>query len=154
MKRCVQWGAFIVLFALGFFALMVAMGDENPAANFSEVMLVRLMFAALAGACVLLGRYLYRLGWLPDYFTQATTEAPKAQEASNVLTINGVSQLTGLTTATIYRLTSQKAIPHYKRGNKLYFQKNEIEAWLVGNKVLTNAEIDSQAAKYVALNKR
>lgn len=156
MKRYAQWGALIVLFTLGFFSAMVAMGDEDPTAKFSAVMIVRLLAAGVAVACYLIGRRLARLGWLPtDFLAEKAAEATQEiRQETSVLTINGVAQLTGLSTATIYRLTSQKEIPHYKRGNKLYFRKSEIEAWLVGNKVFTNAEIDSLAANYVSLNKR
>ena len=47
-------------------------------------------------------------------------------------------------------LTSEQKIPHYKKCRKLYFRKDDLEAWLLENRVNTNAEIDSMAATYVA----
>lgn len=47
-----------------------------------------------------------------------------------VLDIREASELLGKTVGTIYSLTSQKAIPFSKRGNKLYFFKDELLAWI------------------------
>jgi hypothetical protein len=35
----------------------------------------------------------------------------------------------------MYKLTSSESIPHYKRGKKVFFDKDEIEDWLRYNKV-------------------
>lgn len=47
-----------------------------------------------------------------------------------VLDIREASELLGKSVGTIYSLTSQKAIPFSKRGNKLYFFKDELLAWI------------------------
>lgn len=47
-----------------------------------------------------------------------------------VLDIKEASELIGKTVGTLYSLTSQKAIPFSKRGNKLYFFKDELLAWI------------------------
>lgn len=54
--------------------------------------------------------------------------------AKNVLTIEDVSFLTGLSVARLYSLTSQHLIPYYKREQSriLYFDKKEIEEWMKG----------------------
>lgn len=36
---------------------------------------------------------------------------------------------------TLYYLTMKKSIPHYKRGNSLYFKTSEINEWLSSNKI-------------------
>ncbi|MFZ2284962.1 MAG: helix-turn-helix domain-containing protein [Lutibacter sp.] len=54
----------------------------------------------------------------------------------------------------IYKLTSTQEIPHYKRGGKkLYFNKYEIDKWVLQNRVETRAEIETQAANYCIKNK-
>ena len=50
----------------------------------------------------------------------------------------------------LYRLTSRKQIPHYKKNRKLYFRKSELEEWLTQEAVPTEADINSRAATYVA----
>lgn len=69
--------------------------------------------------------------------------------AKNVLDISDVSALTGMSKGTLYRLTSEKKIPHYKPTAKLlYFDRNEIEAWMKQNRVSTQTEAESMAATY------
>ena len=75
--------------------------------------------------------------------------------AKNVLTIDDVALITGFTKGHIYRLTSGQKIPHYKpNGRTLYFKKEEIEDWMLQNKIRTNTEIESAATTYTAINKK
>lgn len=67
-----------------------------------------------------------------------------------VLKIDEASLLTGYSVGHLYRLTSQKRIPHYKHGRDLYFRKDELEQWLTERPVPTEAEINSRAATYIA----
>ena len=73
--------------------------------------------------------------------------------AKEVLDLDEASFLTGFSTGHLYRLTSQRLIPHYKKNRKLYFKKAELEAWMLEDRVLTAAEIDSAASTYVATHK-
>jgi excisionase family DNA binding protein len=50
--------------------------------------------------------------------------------------------------STVYEKTSQKLIPHFKKGNKLYFNRSELEAWVKEGKVKTTEELQSAAATY------
>ncbi|MBO3273129.1 helix-turn-helix domain-containing protein [Hymenobacter defluvii] len=44
-------------------------------------------------------------------------------------------EITRLSKARIYALVSARQIPHAKRGNKLYFTRNELQTWIaVGNR--------------------
>ena len=49
---------------------------------------------------------------------------------------------------TIYEKTSLKLIPHFKKGNKLYFYRSELQEWLNEGKVKTYREIEGDAATY------
>ncbi|RAK02895.1 AlpA family transcriptional regulator [Larkinella arboricola] len=40
------------------------------------------------------------------------------------------AQITRLSKARIYTLVSERAIPHKKRGNRLYFNRTELIAWV------------------------
>jgi len=56
---------------------------------------------------------------------------------------------TGLSKSWMYKLTHRGDIPHYKPdGKKIYFKTSELENWLLRNKVLSNDEIKSKAAKH------
>ena len=66
--------------------------------------------------------------------------------AKTVLTIDDVHLLTGISKSTLYRLTSERKIPHYKPNSKLlFFDRAEIEAWAKRNRVNTKLE-NEQAA--------
>lgn len=76
-----------------------------------------------------------------------------AINAKAVLDLDDTVLFTGFSKGHLYRLTSERQIPHYKKNRKLYFKKTELEAWLLEEKVLTNAELDSRAATYIATHK-
>lgn len=73
--------------------------------------------------------------------------------SKTVLNIDEAALFTGLSVGHIYRLTSGKKIPHFKKQRKLYFKKAELEAWMLDNKILTDDEIKSKASTYVAIHK-
>ncbi|WP_394338490.1 helix-turn-helix domain-containing protein [Hymenobacter chitinivorans] len=43
-------------------------------------------------------------------------------------------EITRLSKPRIYGLVSAREIPHYKRGNKLYFHREELLAWVTAGK--------------------
>jgi excisionase family DNA binding protein len=70
--------------------------------------------------------------------------------AKNVLNIDDVALLTGLSKSHLYKLTCTKQIPHYKPNTKaVYFDRVEIEEWMKQNRVTTQAEAEQQALAYV-----
>ncbi len=74
--------------------------------------------------------------------------------AKNVLNIDDVSLLTGYSKFYIYKLTCTSKIPHYKpNGKSIYFDRNEVEAWMKRNRVNSIEEAEQQAANYI-LNHR
>ena len=53
----------------------------------------------------------------------------------HVLTdIEGAMRITGKAKPTIYANARKGIIPHYKRGNKLYFYEDELYKWIEGGK--------------------
>ena len=66
--------------------------------------------------------------------------------AKNVLTLEDVALLTGLSKSHLYRLTCTHQIPYYKpNGKQIYFDRAEIESRMKQNRVATAAEINQQA---------
>ena len=66
--------------------------------------------------------------------------------AKTVLTMEEAALFTGLTKAYLYELTWRKAIPFYKpNGRRIYFNRAELEAWLMQNRVQTADEADGSA---------
>lgn len=73
--------------------------------------------------------------------------------AKTILDLDEAVLFTGFSKGHLYRLTSERQIPHYKKSRKLYFKKSELEAWLLEDKVMTAEDIESQATTYVVTHK-
>lgn len=70
--------------------------------------------------------------------------------AKNVLCLEDVALLTGLSKSHLYKLTCTHQIPMYKpNGKQIYFDRGEIEAWMKQNRVATTQEIEQAATNYV-----
>src|SRR5690606_32097753 len=68
----------------------------------------------------------------------------------NVLTFNEACMDLELSQSHLYKLTSAGNIPHYKpNGKKLYFNRAELDQWLLRNRNITQEEIDQRAADYL-----
>jgi len=74
--------------------------------------------------------------------------------SKDMLTVDDLHLMTGLSTSSIYKLTSKKAIPYYKPlGGTIFFDKAEIENWIRSNKVETDAVIKAKANTYCFTHK-
>lgn len=73
--------------------------------------------------------------------------------SKEVLSIEEAVLFTTYSLRYLYRMTSERKIPHFKRGGKLFFKKSELEHWMLSRKVLTNEEIESRA-EFHTLRKR
>lgn len=76
------------------------------------------------------------------------------QSQKTVLNFEEVAAYTGLSKSYLYKLTCSGGIPCYKpQGKHIYFNKQEIDQWLMQNRKATTKEIDNQAATFVTLRK-
>jgi excisionase family DNA binding protein len=69
--------------------------------------------------------------------------------------MNDASLYTGLSKSHIYKLVCYKKIPYYKsQGGKLtYFDKAELEQWMLNRRIPTNDELEQEAANYLVTGK-
>lgn len=74
--------------------------------------------------------------------------------AKSVLLVEEAAIFTGFSVQHLYRLTSAKQIPHYKKDRKLYFKKSELEEWMLEHRVQTNEEIERQAEQIIRQKRR
>lgn len=78
-----------------------------------------------------------------------------ALSQKSVLTFDEASLFTGLSKSFLYKLTSQQRINFYKpHGKLIYFERAQLENWLLQNPVSTINEIEAQAQKYCMSNKK
>ncbi len=76
----------------------------------------------------------------------------KAQHLSlkTVLSFAEACTYLELSDSHLYKLTSTGGIPHYKpNGKKIYFQRTELDAWLLRNRTATSAELEASAAGFI-----
>jgi excisionase family DNA binding protein len=89
---------------------------------------------------------------LLERFEQLENQIICSQKA--VLNIGEVCTLTGLSKSTIYKLTMNGKIPHYKQAKHLYFDRVEIENWLKANRGFDIDEVEAQASSALTLKKK
>lgn len=67
-----------------------------------------------------------------------------------VLNFNDACIYLELSQSHLYKLTSTGSIPHYKpNGKKLYFNRQELDNWLLRNRSNSIHEIEQEAANYL-----
>ena len=72
----------------------------------------------------------------------------------NVLTFEEGVLFTGLAKSYLYKLTASGKIPYYKPSGKLiYFDRSELERWMLRNPIKTADEIEQQAVNYCHTNR-
>lgn len=70
--------------------------------------------------------------------------------SKRVLNVDEAAIITGLSKSRIYTLTSQNKIPYHKspEGRALYFERGELEEWMLSRHNTTEDEIKQIAATY------
>lgn len=72
-----------------------------------------------------------------------------------VLNFNDACKYLDISASHLYKLTSQKSIPHFcPQGKKLYFNRAELDEWLQRNRQTSTDEIETMAANYLLTHKR
>lgn len=67
-----------------------------------------------------------------------------------VLSFNEAAIYLEVSHSHLYKMTSTGAVPAYKpNGKKLYFNRRELDSWLLSNRQTSQEEIDQQAADYL-----
>ncbi len=74
--------------------------------------------------------------------------------STEILNMNQAVDYLTLTKSAIYKFTSGRGIPHFKRGKKIYFKKSELDEWLTKNRISTNEELEQEAMNYISKRRR
>ena len=71
------------------------------------------------------------------------------------MTVEQAADFLGLSVSYIYRLTSERRIPHFKSqgGKRTYFDPDDLRAWAYGRRVATEEDIDQEAVTRVVLGR-
>lgn len=68
--------------------------------------------------------------------------------SKTVLDLEETCLFTGLSKGHLYRLTSGRQIPFFRKNRKLYFKKTDLEKWMTETPCASLKDINSQAATY------
>lgn len=89
---------------------------------------------------------------------QAIVDAISANIAltkKDVLTVDEAARYMGVSKSYLYKLTMQGKVPFSKPlGKMCYFNRLELEAWLMSNRVATADELQDRARSYCATHTR
>ena len=85
---------------------------------------------------------------LKDLFRKQEPQPEKDKQ--EFLTLKQVCELTGYAAPTIYGLIGKKAIPHFKKGQRLFFEHDSIIAWIKEGKRKSKAEIEAEADTHLS----
>jgi excisionase family DNA binding protein len=75
-------------------------------------------------------------------------------EADQLLTIKEAAEFLKLSVPTLYGKVHDKDIPVCKKGNRLYFSKQELSDWIKTGRKKTSAEIATEADAYITNHRR
>ena len=74
--------------------------------------------------------------------------------SKEILNFQEATKYLSLSQSYLYKLTSTQQVPHYKpNGKQIYFNKSELDTWLLKGKVKSVQEIEQDAESYVRTNK-
>ena len=77
------------------------------------------------------GQLLSKVDYIIDKLENGVVrEAQSANDQHCIMTLDDVCKMIGIRQSTVYALTSARKIPFHKRGNKLYFFKDELIRWI------------------------
>ena len=76
-------------------------------------------------------------------------------ETKDIFNVEEASKYLNLSKSTLYKLTSNKQIPHYKpTGKCIFFKKAELDGWIVSARVATDDEQKQAAHQYVSATRK
>lgn len=85
---------------------------------------------------------------MEEYYAQSL--ALKRIASLNILEVDDLAMMFRVTADRIRHMVSDRIIPHYKRGNRVYFKKSEIEEWQTKHRIPADDEITAKAVTHCA----
>lgn len=85
---------------------------------------------------------------------QKLSHTSDAHDVNQIMDIYEVAEYIKVAKTSIYGMTHQNTIPHYKSGKKLYFKKSDIDEWIFSKRIKTRSDIEEEAIEYIRKNPR
>lgn len=72
-------------------------------------------------------------------------------QQKDILNVKEASEFLGLSVSRLYKMTSNKEIPHCKPGGKIiYLSRKELEQWILNSRVASTNDIDDELDSYLS----
>ncbi len=72
-------------------------------------------------------------------------------QQKEILTIEEAAEFLNLSKSCLYKMTSNKEIPHYKpRGKKIYLKREELEQWILNSRIASTNDLDYELDSYLS----
>ena len=89
-----------------------------------------------------------------EQFHKSNPPQGTPQEAGKtIFNLSQFCEYTGLSKATVYKLTAKGTVPHAKRGKRIYFERSQVDAWLLQNRI-GEPESKHKTGEYLIENRR
>lgn len=73
------------------------------------------------------------------------------KQKEEILSLNEATVFLKMSKSCLYKITSQKQIPHYvPGGKKIYFRKSDLENWLLQNRITPISEFENSTENYLS----
>ena len=80
-------------------------------------------------------------------------DSQNSSDESTILSFKEGCLYIGISESHGYKLTSTRQIPHAKRGKRIYFDRTELDQWILSKKVKTSTELASEANSILSKNR-
>lgn len=66
-----------------------------------------------------------------------------------LFTIGQAAEYLCLAKSSVYKMTAERTIPHFKLSKRVYFKPKDLEEWVLKSKIKTVQEIEAEAEGYL-----
>lgn len=89
-----------------------------------------------------------------DYLEILTSIESLLRTHKTTFNVDDLCSYTGLSKSAVYKLTQRRLIPYSKPNSKvMFFKKEDVDAYLLSNRMDTHDEIEKIATNYIIRNK-
>ena len=82
---------------------------------------------------------------------KCSLEEKQREKGEEILSLNEAAKYLSASKSFVYKMTSQKLIPHYiPGGKKIYFKKSDLEDWLLKNRIPPSSELEADTECYLS----
>ena len=82
---------------------------------------------------------------------KCSLEEEQREKREEILSLNEAAMFLKASKSFLYKMTSQKLVPHYiPSGKKIYFRQSDLEDWLLKNRIPPTSELEANIESYLS----